>query len=153
MQGEKARWELHKNTMCYFEQIQEIRPNKTAAVQPLTSHYTNHPIKMNKTVGEIKTNILLIYTYIVFLPLHISFITKRFMYLQKIQSLDETSKQNWQELKDTEYSSHHAENDWIILEWKRKGEKKNPTFHYYKIHKKLILECGIESINCTKLLY
>ena len=30
--GEKARWELHKNAICFFEQILEVVPFKTAAV-------------------------------------------------------------------------------------------------------------------------
>ena len=42
MHGEKARWELHKNATCCFEQILEATPNKTAAVQPLTSHLKGH---------------------------------------------------------------------------------------------------------------
>ena len=39
----KACWELHKTVVCCFEQILE------AVVLPLTSHLTNHPIKMGKT--------------------------------------------------------------------------------------------------------
>ena len=35
MHGEKARWELHKNALCCFEQILEATPYKTADVQPL----------------------------------------------------------------------------------------------------------------------
>ena len=35
---EKARWELHKNAMCYIEQILEATSHKTAAVRPPTSH-------------------------------------------------------------------------------------------------------------------
>ena len=46
---EKARWKLHKNAMCYSEQILEETTHKTAAVQPLTSHLTNHSNKTNKT--------------------------------------------------------------------------------------------------------
>ena len=37
MHREKARWELCKNAMSYFEQILET-PRKTAVVWPLTSH-------------------------------------------------------------------------------------------------------------------
>ena len=33
MPGEKARCELHKDAVCYFEQIQEEGPYKTTAVQ------------------------------------------------------------------------------------------------------------------------
>ena len=32
MNGEKARWELHKKFMCYCEQILGAAPHKTAAV-------------------------------------------------------------------------------------------------------------------------
>ena len=46
---EKVSWELHKNFMYYFEPILEATPDKTATIQPLTSHFTNHPSKMNKT--------------------------------------------------------------------------------------------------------
>ena len=35
---EKYRWELHKDTVYCFEQILEAAPNKTAVLQPLTSH-------------------------------------------------------------------------------------------------------------------
>ena len=43
-----ARWELLKDSACYFKQILEATPNKTAAVQPLTSHLTNHPSNTSK---------------------------------------------------------------------------------------------------------
>ena len=35
---EKARWELHKNTMSHIEQILEATSHKIAAVRPPTSH-------------------------------------------------------------------------------------------------------------------
>ena len=35
--------------MCYFEQILEATPHKTAVVWLLTSHFKNYPSKMNKT--------------------------------------------------------------------------------------------------------
>ena len=47
--GEKARWEPHKNTTSYFEQILEATSIKTTAVRPLTSYLKNHPSKTNKT--------------------------------------------------------------------------------------------------------
>ena len=47
--GEKARWELHKNSTCYFEQIPQATPHKIATIWPFTAHLTNHPSKMNKT--------------------------------------------------------------------------------------------------------
>ena len=40
MNGEKARWELHKNATCWFKQVLEATPNKIAAVQPLAFHLT-----------------------------------------------------------------------------------------------------------------
>ena len=49
--GEKARWKLHKNATSYFEQTF----HKTATLQPLTSHLTNHRSKMNKIFCIIKT--------------------------------------------------------------------------------------------------
>ena len=39
--GEKAWWELHKNVKCFFFQILEATPYKTAVVQPLTSYLIN----------------------------------------------------------------------------------------------------------------
>ena len=39
---EKTRWEIHKNATSYLEQILE-----TIAVQPLISHFKNHPSKTN----------------------------------------------------------------------------------------------------------
>ena len=46
---EKVRWQLHKNATSCFEQVLETTLHKTAAVQPLTSHFKNHPSKTNKT--------------------------------------------------------------------------------------------------------
>ena len=43
--GEKVRWPRHKNAPCCFKQILEAAHNKTSAVEPLTSHLTNHPDK------------------------------------------------------------------------------------------------------------
>ena len=40
--GVKAKWELYKDTACCFEQILEAAPHKTATVQPITYHLTNH---------------------------------------------------------------------------------------------------------------
>ena len=45
---EKGSWELHKNSICGFEQILLTAPNKTAVVRPLTSHLINHPRKAGK---------------------------------------------------------------------------------------------------------
>ena len=42
--GEQARWKLYKNITCYFKQILEATPLKTAALRPLTPHLINHPI-------------------------------------------------------------------------------------------------------------
>ena len=49
MHREKSRWEQHKNARCCFEQIPGAKPNKTAGVQPLTSHLISHISKTNKT--------------------------------------------------------------------------------------------------------
>ena len=46
--GEKAKWKLHKNAAHCFEPIQLATPNKTATVQPLTSHFTNNLSKTSK---------------------------------------------------------------------------------------------------------
>ena len=46
---EKARLELHKNAANCLEQILEATSQKTAAIQPLASHLTNHSRKTNKT--------------------------------------------------------------------------------------------------------
>ena len=35
----KFRWELHNDAACFLEQILEAAFQKTAAVQPLTSHH------------------------------------------------------------------------------------------------------------------
>ena len=53
MHREKARWELQKNATSYLEHILEAALYRTIAVQPLTSHLTNHPSKMNKTCGPL----------------------------------------------------------------------------------------------------
>ena len=55
----KARWEIHINAMCYFEQSLEATLHKTATtLQLLAFHFTNHPSKTNKaggTSGEEQT--------------------------------------------------------------------------------------------------
>ena len=33
--------------------VQEVTPNKNAGLEPLTSHLTNHPNKMNKAFGTL----------------------------------------------------------------------------------------------------
>ena len=39
--GEKAWRQLHKNAVNCIEQVLEVTPHKTAAVQPLTTHHEN----------------------------------------------------------------------------------------------------------------
>ena len=51
MPGEKARYELHTDTACCFEQILLSAPYKKAVIYPLTSHLTNHLNKTNKIYG------------------------------------------------------------------------------------------------------
>ena len=43
MYEEKARQQLHKNTVINIEQVLEAAPQKAAAVQPLTTHHENYP--------------------------------------------------------------------------------------------------------------
>ena len=43
----KARWELHEDPACHFEQIPGAAFFKTAAVWPLISHLTD-------TAGEVR---------------------------------------------------------------------------------------------------
>ena len=44
LQEKKAKWELHKNTVCHFEQILEATPNKnsscTATYLPSNKSFT-----------------------------------------------------------------------------------------------------------------
>ena len=69
MSGEKARCALHKDATCCFEQILEAASYKTATVQPLTSHLTNHPSKTSKTYcwkskhGLISNDLLFTFTH------------------------------------------------------------------------------------------
>ena len=56
--GEKARWELHKNPACNFEQILEATPHKKAVVQPLISHLTNHQDKANRICWRSRDELL-----------------------------------------------------------------------------------------------
>ena len=51
IQQEKTGWKLHKNAVCYLEQILEVTLHKTATVWPTASYLTNHSSKMNKSCG------------------------------------------------------------------------------------------------------
>ena len=53
----KARWELHKDAVCCFEQILEAAPHKTATVLPPASHLTSHPIK-TRHAGHCKDGLI-----------------------------------------------------------------------------------------------
>ena len=55
MSRKKARWELHKKAVYYFEQILEAAPYKTVAVWLLTSHLKDQQ-NMLGTAGEMSTN-------------------------------------------------------------------------------------------------
>ena len=48
---EKARWELHKDAVCCFEQILEAAPHKTAIVRPLTSISQAIQVRRTKQAG------------------------------------------------------------------------------------------------------
>ena len=62
---EKARWELHKNTIGCFEQILEATPYKAAAVWLLTSHPTTqvrwvrHAEYCSRSKYKLRSDILL----------------------------------------------------------------------------------------------
>ena len=59
MHKERARWELYKNAMFYFELILEATPHKTEAVCQFTFHYKNYPstvYKMLNNAGEARIN-------------------------------------------------------------------------------------------------
>ena len=58
MPGEKVWWELHNDAAYCFEQILEAASYKTAALQPLASYLSNHPIEQDMlgTAGEVKMN-------------------------------------------------------------------------------------------------
>ena len=50
--GEKAWWQLHKNTAINIEQVLEATPpHKAAAIQPPTTHHKNYQNQMNQTCG------------------------------------------------------------------------------------------------------
>ena len=49
----KSKWKLRKDVACYFEQILEAAPYKTAVVQPFISYPANHQRKANKTCWAI----------------------------------------------------------------------------------------------------
>ena len=57
MLRKKARWELSKDVAVCFEQILGVASNKTAAVRPLTSHFTNHPSKLNRHIGPCSRSV------------------------------------------------------------------------------------------------
>ena len=56
MHEKKSRLEQHKNASCYFEQILEAAPHKTAAVRSLTSNLTIHSSKMIKKFSALLVN-------------------------------------------------------------------------------------------------
>ena len=65
MIGEKAKWKLLKNDFFCFEQILEAVLYNTLDVWLLTSHFTNHPRKVNKTCSTLRSIIdsLPMYSY------------------------------------------------------------------------------------------
>ena len=56
MLGEIARLELHKDAVCCFQQMLKVAHSKSIAVQPYTSHLTNHPSKMCKICWALLEN-------------------------------------------------------------------------------------------------
>ena len=68
--NEKARWELHKNAVYYFEQILEAAPNKTAALRPLASYLINHSSMMNIICWALlETKVKLISNVLLWIPI------------------------------------------------------------------------------------
>ena len=57
---EKARWELHKDAACCFEQILEAAPHKAPLLRPFTSCFTKSSKKdeqdMLSIAGKIWTH-------------------------------------------------------------------------------------------------
>ena len=49
----KARWKLHKDTTCCFEQIFEAAAYKIAVLRSPTYHVTNYPNQMNQTIWSL----------------------------------------------------------------------------------------------------
>ena len=43
MYGEKAWWQLHKNSASNIEQVLQAVPHKAAAVRPPTTYHKNYP--------------------------------------------------------------------------------------------------------------
>ena len=41
--GEKARQQLHKNTVSNIEQVLQTKPHKTLTIRPPNSHHENYP--------------------------------------------------------------------------------------------------------------
>ena len=102
---EKAKWELHKNATCQFEQIQEAAPHKTTSVRPLISHITNHP-------EEAKKNSLAMFSH-GFLHMDTPVLTKqqRLIYISSVQTLDavkRTYQERWQIGMDVERVSRES---------------------------------------------
>ena len=59
MQGEKAKWELHKNATNCFEQILETALHKKTVVRPLISHLKNTKVIWTNMLGtavEVRMN-------------------------------------------------------------------------------------------------
>ena len=53
---EKSRWELHKNTTSYFEQIQEATNYEVTILRLLPSYLKNNLSNMQDTAGEARKN-------------------------------------------------------------------------------------------------
>ena len=69
--GEKAKWERHKNTLFYLEQILEGALQKAAAVQPPAFHLISHPSRTNKTSETLlERNDKLINDVLLWTPAH-----------------------------------------------------------------------------------
>ena len=62
----KARWKLHKDSACCFQQILEVEPNKTATIWPFNSHLTKGvSLRCNgKSAGHLGNHYQIIATFV-----------------------------------------------------------------------------------------
>ena len=68
--GEKATWELNKDTACCLEQILEAKSYMTAAAGPLTSYFTNHPRQTKHVRHCSRSKSQLISNVLLWTPIH-----------------------------------------------------------------------------------
>ena len=59
MHWEKARWELHKNAMCCYQQILEATFQKIGVLYYMATYLPSHKlwVKQKHTAGEVRKNL------------------------------------------------------------------------------------------------